>query len=168
MSNFTTLTDEQLLAATRRWKEFDRDGIVHPADRRVVAQARAVQQALIDCQLGIGSVPYTKVVSDVPFPEPYNGFRPSNHPCARYTFKQLSDYGNNRAMENSPIIYNRILGWRHIANEWADMAINGIQAIRNVRDGIQTVDEVHASLISDLKYCREVNDAQIKSVKVSR
>ena len=31
--------------------------------------------------------------------------------------------------------------WRHIANEWADMATNGVQWLRNIRDGISTPED---------------------------
>lgn len=47
-------------------------------------------------------------------------------------------------------------GMRHSANEWADMAINGIQWLRNTRDGISTMDEALASLAKDLKHCQDV------------
>jgi hypothetical protein len=29
----------------------------------------------------------------------------------------------------------------HVANEWADMAVNGVQWLRNVRDGISSIDD---------------------------
>ena len=32
-------------------------------------------------------------------------------------------------------------GWRHIANEWADAATNGLQWLRNVKDGISKPDD---------------------------
>lgn len=48
---------------------------------------------------------------------------------------------------------------RHIANEWADMATNGPQYLRNVRDGICTIDEALAGLAKDYEHCRKVNDA---------
>ncbi|WP_186163401.1 hypothetical protein [Burkholderia gladioli] len=46
--------------------------------------------------------------------------------------------------------------WRHIANEWADVATNGIQAVKNVRDGIDTADEAIARLKVDIERCREL------------
>ncbi|WP_186076368.1 hypothetical protein [Burkholderia gladioli] len=44
--------------------------------------------------------------------------------------------------------------WRHIANEWADVATNGIQAVKNVRDGVDTADEAIARLKTDIERCR--------------
>ncbi|WP_244125347.1 hypothetical protein [Burkholderia gladioli] len=46
--------------------------------------------------------------------------------------------------------------WRHIANEWADVATNGIQAVKNVRDGVDTADEAIARLKVDIERCREL------------
>ena len=43
---------------------------------------------------------------------------------------------------------------QHQANEWADTATNGLQWLRNIKDGISTVDEAIAALESDIKYCR--------------
>lgn len=47
-------TTDQILAAVKRWHEFDVEGEVHPADRRVVAQARAVlalaAQGAVGCE----------------------------------------------------------------------------------------------------------------------
>lgn len=48
---------------------------------------------------------------------------------------------------------------RHIANEWADMATNGMQWLRNIRDGISTVDDALANLETNYAHCRKVNDA---------
>ena len=47
--------------------------------------------------------------------------------------------------------------WPHVANEWADMASNGIQWARNIKDGISTPDEAIAGLMTDLKHCQEVS-----------
>jgi len=47
----------------------------------------------------------------------------------------------------------------HSANEWADMAINGLQWLRNIVDGISDPKEALANMESCLKHCREVNDA---------
>ncbi|MBU9643737.1 hypothetical protein KTF36_17955 [Burkholderia gladioli] len=44
--------------------------------------------------------------------------------------------------------------WRHIANEWADVATNGIQAVKNVRDGVDTAEEAIARLVADIERCR--------------
>jgi hypothetical protein len=51
--------------------------------------------------------------------------------------------------------------WQHIANEWADMATNGIQWVRNISEGISTPEEALKSLESDLAHCREVNDGPV-------
>jgi hypothetical protein len=48
---------------------------------------------------------------------------------------------------------------RHIANEWADMATNGMQWLRNIRDGISTVEDAIANMDDNYKHCRKVNDA---------
>jgi len=48
---------------------------------------------------------------------------------------------------------------RHIANEWADMAINGWQWAQNIKDGISTAEDACANLEQNLRHCREVNDA---------
>lgn len=43
---------------------------------------------------------------------------------------------------------------RHQANEYADMATNGVQWLRNIRDGISTVDEALAEMESNLTRIR--------------
>lgn len=43
---------------------------------------------------------------------------------------------------------------RHAGNEWADMATNGIQWMRNVKDGISTPEKALECLASDLAHCR--------------
>lgn len=48
---------------------------------------------------------------------------------------------------------------RHVANEWADMAANGLQWIRNIKDGISKPDDALANMLTNLRHCREVNDA---------
>ena len=45
---------------------------------------------------------------------------------------------------------------QHQANEWADTATNGLQWLRNIKDGISTVDEAIVAMESDIKYCRLV------------
>lgn len=50
----------------------------------------------------------------------------------------------------------RVSSLQHQANEWADTATNGLQWLRNIRDGISTVDEAIAALESDINYCRLV------------
>lgn len=51
--------------------------------------------------------------------------------------------------------------WKHVANEWADMAINGLQHARNVADGMtmSTPTEIQANLEACYVHCREVQDA---------
>ena len=47
---------------------------------------------------------------------------------------------------------------RHSANEWADMAVNGLQWVRNIAQGISTAQDALTNLESNLAHCREVND----------
>ena len=47
-------------------------------------------------------------------------------------------------------------GWKHVANEWADMATNGIQYMRNVKEGITTFDKALEGLAGNLEHCLEV------------
>lgn len=49
--------------------------------------------------------------------------------------------------------------WGHVANEWADMALNGLQHLRNLREGIVTIEAALANMEECLKHCRTVNDA---------
>ena len=49
--------------------------------------------------------------------------------------------------------------WRHIANEWADVATNGPTILRNVRDGLLSVDDAIAGMETDF---RRVRAAQAK------
>ena len=51
--------------------------------------------------------------------------------------------------------------WQHAANEWADMATNGIQWVRNISCGISTPEEALKGLEADLAHCRAVNDGQV-------
>lgn len=44
----------------------------------------------------------------------------------------------------------------HTVNEWADMAVNGMQWVRNIKDGISTPEEALAGLQSDLVHCQAV------------
>lgn len=43
---------------------------------------------------------------------------------------------------------------QHIGNEFADMACNGVQWLRNIRDGISTVDEALAEMEANLTRIR--------------
>ena len=44
--------------------------------------------------------------------------------------------------------------WQHAANEWADAATNGLQWLRNVRDGISTTEEAIKALQSDIAHAQ--------------
>ncbi len=46
---------------------------------------------------------------------------------------------------------------RHSANEWADMATNGLQWIRNIVDGISDPKAALKDMELNLKHCREVD-----------
>lgn len=48
---------------------------------------------------------------------------------------------------------------RHAANEWADMATNGLQWVRNINDGISTPAVALENLAQCLAHCQKVNDA---------
>ena len=48
---------------------------------------------------------------------------------------------------------------RHVSNEWADMATNGLQWLRNIAEGISTIEEALPNMESCLRHCREVRDA---------
>jgi hypothetical protein len=48
---------------------------------------------------------------------------------------------------------------RHIANEWADMATNGLQWVRNIYSGISKPEDALKSLNTNMEHCRKVNDA---------
>ena len=48
---------------------------------------------------------------------------------------------------------------RHAANEWADMAINGLQWLRNIVEGISDPTVALDSMESNMSHCRQVNDA---------
>lgn len=47
--------------------------------------------------------------------------------------------------------------YQFAANEWADIATNGTQYLRNVRDGICTPDEAIANMCRDVAYCQGVS-----------
>lgn len=48
---------------------------------------------------------------------------------------------------------------RHSANEWADMATNGLQWLRNIVDGVSDAKTALANMEGNLAHCRAVNDA---------
>ncbi|WP_157733213.1 TFIIB-type zinc ribbon-containing protein [Bosea sp. AS-1] len=45
---------------------------------------------------------------------------------------------------------------KHEANEWADLASTGFQWLKNIRDGISTVDDAITNMEEGFKHCREV------------
>jgi hypothetical protein len=47
---------------------------------------------------------------------------------------------------------------RHVANEWADFATNGLQWVRNIVDEISKPADALANLTSSMEHCRAVND----------
>lgn len=44
----------------------------------------------------------------------------------------------------------KIATWQHEANEWADVATNGLQLLKNVRDGIITIAEAIEDMEVDI------------------
>lgn len=44
---------------------------------------------------------------------------------------------------------------RHVSNEWADMACNGIQWIKNIKEGISTPEAALENLGTNLEHCRK-------------
>lgn len=46
---------------------------------------------------------------------------------------------------------------RHEANEWADCSVNGLQWLRNIRDGISTPQEAIKDIEKNIAHCREVH-----------
>lgn len=46
--------------------------------------------------------------------------------------------------------------WRHVANEWADMATSGLHWLRNIRDGISTVEDALKNMEENLAHCRSL------------
>lgn len=59
------------------------------------------------------------------------------------------------AMENARLIASAP-ELAHRANEWADMACNGIQWLRNIRDGISTPTEALAEMEANLARIRKL------------
>lgn len=62
------------------------------------------------------------------------------------------------AKDPAPAMPNGVEARRHAANEWADMATNGVQWLRNIRAGISTADEALAEMESNLLRVRALND----------
>ena len=48
--------------------------------------------------------------------------------------------------------------WKHVANEWADMATNGYQWLLNIQDGTSKVDDAIANMKECMQHCRETYD----------
>lgn len=46
--------------------------------------------------------------------------------------------------------------WGHASNEWADSATSGLQWLRNIRDGISTVEAAINNTEGSIKHCMEV------------
>lgn len=53
----------------------------------------------------------------------------------------------------------------HLANEWADVATSGICWLRNIKDGISTVDEAIENTAEGIEHCRAVSKAVRESVQ---
>lgn len=52
-----------------------------------------------------------------------------------------------------------VLTWKHAANEWADTAYNGLQHIRNIKDGITTAESALENMTKCCAYAHEVADS---------
>ncbi|WP_186269985.1 hypothetical protein [Burkholderia gladioli] len=72
----------------------------------------------------------------------------------KYAFNELRKKKPKAAARASQAAAPASPDWSHIANEWADVASNGIQAVMNVRDGIDSADEAIARLKADIERCR--------------
>lgn len=59
-----------------------------------------------------------------------------------------------------PPHHDRGEAFRHVANEWADMACNGLQWLRNIRDGLSTVDDALAEMEANVKRIRALTEAE--------
>lgn len=70
-----------------------------------------------------------------------------------YTAEQMRDYAGAALSARQPVGQD----WQHIANEWADAATNGVQWLRNIRDG--------ASTVADALACMESNVERIQQLK---
>ena len=62
--------------------------------------------------------------------------------------------------ENTPMTRPNWRALQHSANEWADMAINGLQWLRNIVDGTSDPKKALANMEKNLVHCRSVNDAE--------
>lgn len=50
----------------------------------------------------------------------------------------------------------RCAEWKHVANEWADETTNGLQLLRNIRDGISDFDAAEKALLAGIERCRKL------------
>ncbi len=66
---------------------------------------------------------------------------------------------NTSALQAEPMQSWQLERMRHIANEWADMATNGLQWLRNIVDGTSEPAEALSNMRRCLEHCRAVNDA---------
>jgi len=71
--------------------------------------------------------------------------------------QQLSEAHRALAKEKA-----MLADYEHRANEWADAAINGLQWLRNVRDGIANVSEAIEKMENDITHCRKEGEANGK------
>lgn len=71
-----------------------------------------------------------------------------------------------RAELARPVEVAPVPALRHVANEWADAACNGLQWLRNIEDGISTPDAGIANMLSNIEHCREVESASRAPVAV--
>lgn len=54
--------------------------------------------------------------------------------------------------------------WKHAANEWADVATNGLQWLKNVRDDVASVDAAITALQLDIEQARSAQPQQAEPV----
>lgn len=52
----------------------------------------------------------------------------------------------------------------HVANEWADMAVNGLQHLRNIKAGIETADDALTNSEACLVHCQEVSRSDARAL----
>lgn len=81
------------------------------------------------------------------------------HPRYVAGFKAGHAAGKKRASHGQAPAGASMEALRHSANEWADMAANGLQWVRNIADGISDPKVALENLEANLKHCREVNDS---------
>lgn len=66
-------------------------------------------------------------------------------------------YPSDRAATHGHLT-TEIERWRHIANEWADTACNGLQWLRNVNEGISTPVEGMTAIHAEIMRNRALKD----------